>query len=65
MTDNRKPHPSWKASMCDGKAAMSFDIAKKAAQRGKKNGGKVAHYHCKFCGQWHLGQLTNRANRRP
>ena len=46
-------------SMCEGKEAFEPSRAHQVAKRMKQRGKGVSPYHCKVCGHWHVGRLSD------
>lgn len=54
------PHEVYVASSCAGKKTFdSFALASRIAARSRRRGGRkserLAPYHCRLCGSWHVG----------
>lgn len=52
-----RPLPERQAASCTGKAPHSFKMATTLARRMRRTrDARLAHYHCPFCGWWHVGE---------
>lgn len=54
--DDDDSHPDLRAG-CDGKAGFSYDRARAVARQMRRTkDARLGHYHCRFCGRWHVGE---------
>lgn len=51
-----------RAASCEGKQALSIDLAKQIA---KKQHAGAKPYHCQHCGAWHPGQKLRKSLPKP